>query len=571
MNTQQQVKKNTLFKLNNFTYYYPHGSQPALNNVNLEIEAGEFLLVMGRSGSGKSTLARVLCGLVPDFYGGSIKGEVFYQGIPLAKWEKNRIPQEIGIVFQEPDSQLIFRNVERDIAFGLENLGMDIHMMQRRVAETIDFLNLNNLKNRERSSLSGGEKQKIALAGVLAMNPRVLILDEPTSQLDPVAAGEFLSLLKDLNQDFGTTIILIEQRLDKAFSLADRVVIMEDGSNAFSGDSREQLLWAAKYNYPLVPVISAIFSGFTQGKIPLSVKEGKYLLNDLENESSNKETKCKLSLQKGKPVVEINHLSFSYPAGETALNNLNLKIWPGECVALIGANGAGKSTLLQIIAGLLEGYKGSIRVAECSGKELKAEKLGHWVAYLPQNLDDFFLEDTVAEDIRLANKEPEKVEKWLKQMKLLAYRDHNPRKLSIGEKHRAALAAVLASEPVLLLLDEPTTGMDSEQKQSLGELLIKLCRQQKSVLLITHDIDFASEYAGRILFMHNGRILEDGPVEELMKGNVFYASQVARLFRDTDSSIVNKAGAIKYLTKSISASIAKKSTTSIVQIPPAEG
>ncbi len=568
---------NKVFELNNFTYYYPRHSKPALGQVSLEVGEGEFLLLAGRSGSGKSTLARALCGLVPDFYGGSVSGDILYQGVPLHKWTKSSLARQIGIVFQEPDSQLLYRNVERDIAFGLENLDLPNSFMQRRVAEMMDFLNLNSLRKRDSSTLSGGEKQKIALAGVLAMNPQVLILDEPTSQLDPVAAGEFLKLVKDLNNEFVITIILIEQRLEQSFILADRIIVLDGGTIVFQGESREELRWAAQQNYPLVPVIPAIFTGFTDKDLPLTVKEGRKLLagfsvkhhsqlstwedeqlkirhlqpkavGKTDKETYSGEKNRNPSGDRAKPLVEIERLSFTYAHGEPVLRDVKLNIWPGECVALVGANGAGKSTLLKVMAGLLPAFNGYVRVGNYSGKELKAEKTNCLLAYLPQNLDNFFLADTVSQDIGLSNQiTASDAEFWLEKMNLQDFREDDPRKLSTGEKHRVAMAALLAANPELILLDEPTTGIDGEQKQEIGNLLLDLCRQGKSVLLVTHDIDFASDYAGRLVFMHSGTILADGSIQEVMAGNTFYTSQAARLFRGIEPGIINKTHARQYL------------------------
>lgn len=578
MKRKHQVSlPNKVFELNSFTYYYPRHSKPALHQVGLEVDEGEFLLLTGRSGSGKSTLARALCGLVPDFYGGSVSGDILYQGISLNKWTKSQLARQIGIVFQEPDSQLFYRNVERDIAFGLENLGLPNSFMQRRVAEMMDFLNLNVLRKRDSSTLSGGEKQKIALAGVLAMNPRVLILDEPTSQLDPVAAGEFLKLVKDLNDEFAITIILIEQRLEQSFALADRIVILDAGAVIFQGDSREELHWATEQNYPLMPVIPEIFTRFTNKDLPLTVKEGRKLLSGLgfapypelphrEKEDGklgqvqpgvvyksaadvcSVKRSSKFRGDQGKPLVEIKRLSFAYPHSKPVIRDLNLNLWPGECVALVGANGASKSTLLQIMAGLLPGYSGHIRIGDYSGKGLKAEKVNRLLAYLPQNLDSFFLADTVFQDIVLNSQiAVSDAEFWLKKMNLQEVREDDPRKLSTGEKHRVAMAALLAANPDLILLDEPTTGLDGEQKKEIGELLLTLCQQDKAVLLVTHDIDFAGEYAGRLVFMHSGTILADGSVQEVMAGNTFYTSQAARLFWGIEPGVINQTRAIEYL------------------------
>lgn len=244
----------------------------------------------------------------------------------------------------------------------------------------------------------------------------------------------------------------------------------------------------------------------------------------------------------------MKQLSFAYPHGEQALRDLNLNIWPGECAAIVGANGAGKSTLLQVMAGLLPAYSGYARVGDYSGKELKAEKVNRLVAYLPQNLDNFFLADTVSQDVTLSSQTAANdAEFWLEKMNLQEVREHDPRKLSTGEKHRVAMAALLAANPDLILLDEPTTGIDKEQKKEIGKLLLALCRQGKSVILVTHDIDFASEYAGRLVFMHGGTILADGSIQEVMAGNTFYTSQAARLFWGIEPGIINQTRAMEYL------------------------
>jgi energy-coupling factor transporter ATP-binding protein EcfA2 len=551
---QKSGKVRNILELSHFSYFYPHTVEPALRMVNLNIAAGEFILLAGRSGSGKSSLARALCGLIPDFYGGSISGKILYKDILLDQQPKSKVAEEIGILFQEPDKQLLFRNVERDIAFGLENLGFNHAFMQRRVAEIMDFLNLNELRKRDCNMLSGGEKQKIALAGVLATNPRVLILDEPTSQLDPVAATEFLDLIKNLNDEFGITIIIIEQRLDKVFPLVDRVVVMEAGNVAFQGSNREYICWALHNKYPIIPTIPKIFAaGLGTENIPISIKEGREKLDKLISQDEKPDEAIVPSITnhyEDKPLVEIDRLNFSYTHCERVIKEFSLKIWPGECVAIIGSNGAGKSTLLQVIAGLLNGYQGKIRVKDISGKRLKTDNLNQLVAYLPQNLDDFFLADTVEQDVLLnCNGGTQQAEYWLEIMNISKLRNQDPRKLSTGEKQKVALAAALATDCELILLDEPTTGIDGEHKERLGELLYELCQKNKTVLFVTHDIDFASAYAQRLLLMHDGQLLSDGLMQEQLLGNIFYTSQVARLFRDIDQRVANQAQAINYIKR----------------------
>ncbi|MGE5390795.1 MAG: energy-coupling factor ABC transporter ATP-binding protein, partial [Deltaproteobacteria bacterium] len=266
-----------MFKVRNLGYSYPGTDCQALEQINFEVSPGEFLLVMGRSGSGKSTLARALCRLVPDFYGGQMNGQVIYQGRDLREWEPRQLSSDIAMLFQEAGQQIIYNQVERDIAFGLENLGMEPSLMKRRVAEAMDFFALNGIRDKDPAELSGGELRRVALAGVFVMQPRVLILDEPASQLDPQAAEDLLNWLGKLNAERGTTIILVEQRLDKAFPIADRILLMEKGQLIFDGKPSRQPVWAKANAYPLVPTIPYIMSDLKASELPLTVKDGRGL------------------------------------------------------------------------------------------------------------------------------------------------------------------------------------------------------------------------------------------------------------------------------------------------------
>ncbi|MDH7480047.1 MAG: ABC transporter ATP-binding protein, partial [Syntrophomonadaceae bacterium] len=265
-----------LYKIKDLTYYYPHSAHPALNRVSLNLEEGEFVLLLGSSGGGKSSLLRLLGGLIPDFYGGRIAGDALFRGRKLSEWTKPALVQEVGFVFQDPEKQLILRNVEREIAFGLENLGITRIEMRRRVAEVMDFFGLDELSRKESTQeLSGGEKQKLTLAAVLAMQPRVLLLDEPTSQLDPAAAEEILNLVKRLNEEMGITVVLVEQRLERCYHLADRVVLMDGGNIAADGDPQKIISWQAERLSPLMPPVARFFAHLGQPEIPLTVKQGQ--------------------------------------------------------------------------------------------------------------------------------------------------------------------------------------------------------------------------------------------------------------------------------------------------------
>lgn len=528
-----------LYSLKNFSYRYRVDEEPALKQLDLDIYAGEFLLLVGPSGSGKTTLARALCRLVPDFYGGTISGEIRYRDRLLQDWDARSLARETGIVFQVPETQLFFPNLERDIAFGLENLGMENQVMKRRVAETMDFLGLAPLRDKTTWELSGGEKQKVALAGILAMRPRVIIADEPTSQLDPIAAEEIITLLRRLNQESGTTIILVEQRLDRCFHLADRVVVLDSGRVAFSGPPSRQVEWAVERGYPLLPTIPAIFANRVHGSLPLTVKEGRECLAS-STASLDVQAPPAVAIPArviGPRLASLERVSFGYRPKQPVLNNVSLALHAGEIIMLLGANGAGKSTLLKILAGTLRPARGTLWLDTKRANGRPAAGL------VPQSVEDFFLGDTLEEDARLVldSSGMARLQTQLERFGLEDAWKRDPRDLSCGEKQQAALALTLASEARLLLLDEPTLGLDVVSKDNLGRMLQEAATgAARTVLLATHDMEFASEYATRVIFLHQGELIADQAVEEALDDQFFYSSQAARLFAGFDDRVKNR-------------------------------
>lgn len=517
-----------LYKIENLIYYYPGSHRPAMNNISLQVEEGELLLVAGGSGSGKSSLARVLAGLIPDFYGGRFGGKIFFRGKEIDKAGRQSLAREVGMVFQDPEKQLVMTSVEAEIAFGLENLGLPQDEMSRRVAEVMSFLDLAALRQEFTAVLTGGQKQKLALASVLAMQPQVLVLDEPTSQLDPVAAEDFFNLIKHLNEELGITIILIEQRLERCFHLADRVVLMEDGRVTYVGTPEQAARWAAKREIAYVPPVARFFARMGFNSVPVTVKEGRRLLRS--NHFKHQEItipKPSGSSLPGEPVLTMKNVWFTYPNGKEALQNVNCQITAGEMLAVMGANGSGKTTLLKTMAGLLIPGRGQVQE--------NYPRAGS-VAYLPQNPNDYLFKETVEEELlftlnNFGLKDDGIIEELLERLHLSGCCKVNPRDLSSGERQRAALAAVLVTRPRLLLLDEPTRGMDYTLKAELGGLLTGLCREGVSVVLVTHDVEFAAEYASRVLLMFNGRIVSCGPKHQIFGQSVFYTTQIGKMCR----------------------------------------
>jgi len=547
------VEALSLFKIQNLTYYYPESDSPALRNINLSVEDGELLLVVGGSGSGKSTLARVLAGLIPDYYGGKIGGKVFFQGKELAEFGRRALSTHVGIVFQDPEKQLVMTSVEAEIAFGLENLGLPQEEMFRRVAEVMSFLNLSPVKNEFTANLSGGQKQKVALASVLAMQPRVLILDEPTSQLDPVAADEFFYLIERLNKEMGYTVVLIEQRLERCFHLADRIVVMEKGEILCEGPVGEVALWEAENSLPFIPPVARFFASLRVPSVPVTVKEGRQELKKLLPASLKNSHAAEVSAASGGnccpgarcskkekcegTLVEVKDVWFTYPNGTEALKGVGLEVKQGEFVVIMGENAAGKTTLLKHLVGLLKPARGSVVVMGKDTRKVSLTELAGEVGYLSQNPDDYLFQDTVEEELlftlhNLGLEDDGVVDEVLDKLGIACYRNLNPRDLSSGERQRVALASVLVARPKLLVLDEPTRGIDYRLKKELGGFLQELAEEGVAVVVVTHDVEFAAEYSQRVLMMFDGRIVCDGPKAKVLGESLFYAPQMTRLFKD---------------------------------------
>ncbi len=556
----------SLFKIEDLTYYYPDTSRPALKNINLGIKEGEFLLVAGGSGSGKSSLARVLAGLIPDFYGGRFGGKVLFKGVGLHEIDRRILAREVGIVFQDPERQLVMTSVEAEVVFGLENMGLRQGEMLRRMAEVMSFLNLTSIRGEFTANLSGGQKQKVAIASVLAMQPRVLILDEPTSQLDPGAAEEILNLVKRLNEEMGYTIILIEQRLERCFHLADRLLVMDQGQVLKDGPPQEVARWEVENSLPFVPPVARFFALCGAPSVPLNIKEGRMVLKEYfpisPPFSSTPEEQGPLKYPRlfhrknpqqalgNHKAIEIKNLWFAYPDGKEALRGIDCTLEKGEFVAILGENAAGKSTLLKQMVGLLKPGRGSVVVMGKDTGKFPVSQLVREIGYLSQNPNDYLFCDTVEEELQftLRNLKLEDdgvINFILNKLGIYELRQINPRDLSAGERQRVALASVLVARPGILVLDEPTRGIDYCLKNDLGSLLSDLVSDGTTVIVVTHDVEFATEYAQRAVMMFNGRIVSDGPKHEVLGSSMFYSPQMTRLFRGFSDGVLTIKEAVE--------------------------
>lgn len=499
-----------IFKIKNLTYYYPQKQEPALKNINLSVNEGEFILLLGESGSGKSTLGRVFNHIVPEFYGGNISGEV--EG-----------SEEVGMVFQDPEKQLVMDNVEREIAFGLENMGIEYPLMRKKVMETLSFLNLWDIKNQNTYQLSGGQKQKVAIGTALAMGHKLLVLDEPTSQLDPTTADEVLHVLDRLNKELGYTIVLIEQRVDRCFHLADKIWFIEKGQLSFNDSPREFVQWAKNKRMSFLPSVSAFFTYQNNINIPLTIKEGRSMLRDSLTHINDLSEKIVLdSKDTNQLAVEIEKISFSYENGIQALKEISMKVNQGEIAGVMGENGSGKSTLMKVIGGLLK---------PTMGKKIVKGRVG----YLSQNPNDYLFNDSVFEELKFTLDtngiaDDSRIKKTLKELSLEQLKDKNPRDLSGGEKQRVALASIMVLEPDILLLDEPTRGLDKKLKDALGNIVQTYQKKGKTIIIVTHDTEFVAQYCTKACLIFDGTIVQKGSTYEIFNSGIYYTTQMNKLF-----------------------------------------
>lgn len=530
--------------INGLSYWYPERDKPALDNINLNISEGELVLIVGPSGSGKSTLLRCFNRIIPDFYGGKIKGKVYIDGIDLKLWNKSDIAKNMGMVYQHPEKQIVLQDVEREIAFGLENLNMDLNKMKRNVSEAISLLNLTSIKDKSTTEISGGEKQRIAIASVIAMNPEIIMFDEPISQLDPIGAEEVLNFIKKLNRDMGKTIILVEHRLDKCFDMADKIIFMENAS--IIGAERKNNIPNYINKKYFLPNLAYVFKEAGYKDIPFNVKEARGLL------SKNKFRKVEYTIKKfNENVLEMNKLEFEYKRGEKTLKGINMNLARGEIIAVMGENGAGKSTLFKLVAGIIENFKGKILIKGKEVQKLTDKERIKTIGYLSQNPNDYLGRDTVFEEIGYTLKnineyDIKSVENIISKLRIDNLRDKNPRDLSGGEKQRVAIACTMVTNPDILILDEPTRGMDAEAKDILGNMIQEFAENGKSVVVITHDTDFAADYSDNILLMFDGEIVARGSAQDILYDSIYYSSQIARVFSGK-CNIVKSKDAIKIL------------------------
>ena len=570
-----------LLSVENVTFRYPKAASDALRGVSLSVSDGQWAVLCGLSGCGKSTLLRLIKRELAPF--GKMSGRILFNGDAATG---------IGIVLQDPESQIVTDEVWHELAFGLENLGLPSDTIRRRVAEMASFFGIEGWYHRKTYELSGGQKQLLNLASALVMNPRLLLLDEPTAQLDPIAATEFRNVLTRINRDLGVTILMAEHRLEDVMPLADRIFLMDKGSVASAGTPAEVSRYLYVHNHPMTEALPAatrvyfaitgrsVGSGETtpagDPAIPFTVRDGRAWLaeifhsattpsvadfnataqdkdpfaetsSDCSRRSNSEASVASVQAQKpggsladktpaGKTVLEARDLRFRYAKQlPDVLSGASITLRAGEHYCLLGGNGSGKTTLLSLLAGLTRPYAGSVRLF---GRKMTAFKPGELyrnnLALLPQQPRDVFVEKTIREDLLKAYKRTENESAMLQlceRLRITDILDSHPYDVSGGELQKAALAKVLASRPKILLLDEPTKGIDVRGKHELAGLLDELRGEGLAVLSVTHDAEWAAEHADRCGLLFDGEVISEGRARAFFADNAFYTTAANRMAR----------------------------------------
>ncbi|MBR5157445.1 MAG: ATP-binding cassette domain-containing protein [Clostridia bacterium] len=539
-----------IFKVENLSFAYPSGIDKALDDINFTLNQGEFVLLCGRSGCGKTTLLRLLKSSLSPF--GKISGNIFFNGRPLADFDNKEQASGIGFVMQNPDNQIVTDKVWHELAFGLESLGYKQGEIRARVSEMASFFGIQNWFYKNVTELSGGQKQLLNLASVMAMQPSVLILDEPTSQLDPIAAGEFLKTLEKINRELGVTVILAEHRLEDAFSMTDRVIVMDDGKIIADAVPAEvgKTLKAKNHNmYKALPTPVRVYNNVKNTlPCPLTVREGRMWLEEYSKENTlNSEVIPKDSAQTNNDtVIEIKNAWFRYEKElPDVVKGFNLSVNKGELFCLVGGNGTGKTTALSLISGLNTPYRGDVLIKGQSISKIKNLYNG-LLGVLPQNPQSVFVKKTVYLDLmeilydnKLTKEEKEqRVQSVAVLCRIENLLNSHPYDLSGGEQQRAALAKILLMEPEILLLDEPTKGMDAHFKEEFADVLMDLKANGVTILMVSHDIEFCAEFADRCALVFDGGITSVNTPREFFKGKSFYTTSANRMARTRLSDAV---------------------------------
>ena len=540
-------------KIKDLTFFYNKQEKPAIENLSFNIEKGDFVVLCGKSGCGKSTLLRCLKPIIKPY--GKTLGDIIFENEKLEKLSERQQAEKIGFVMQNPEHQIVTDKVWHELAFGLESLGYSTDEIQLRVTEMAEYFGITDLYYNSVSQLSGGQKQLLNLAATMVMGPEILILDEPTAQLDPIAAENFLGTLKKINDELGITVILSEHRLDNVLAYGNKVIVMDSGKIQYCGEPYKIL----EHNIDedvlkLMPMATRIYyeSGMegADEKTPISISDGRRWLERLVKNGSknveniekdldkeiNENTKRNISEDINKKVIVKNDYAikcknvwFRYEkASPDIIKELNFEIKKGEIFAILGGNGTGKTTTMGIISGIRKAYRGKI-------------KINGTVSALPQNVHTLFKEETVEDELIGVSSN------LIEKMELINVLKQHPYDISGGQQQKVALAKVLAKNPDILLLDEPTKAIDGIYKESLGRLMMDLKNRGKTIVMVSHDLDFCGQYADRCGLFAQGNLIGVNNVRKFFTKNKFYTTSVNKMAGRSIENAVNKEDVVCFL------------------------
>ena len=547
------------FDIQNLTFGYP-GEKDVLKGVNMRVERGEFIVLCGKSGSGKTTLLRHLKTVLSPH--GKKTGEVLFDGTPIEQVSLRDQSAKIGYVMQNPDSQIVTDKVWHELAFGLESLGCDQATMRLRVAEMASYFGIQDWFHRSVSELSGGQKQLLNLASIMAMQPEVLILDEPTSQLDPIAASDFLNTVRKINRELGTTVIITEHRLEDIFHAADRVIVMDEGEIIASDVPARVGAMLKNRNddmFAAMPAPVRVFYGTgASGDCPLTVRDGRnWLSREMENVQSTQMEPEKPIDEDAEAALKVKEIWFRYEKDSPdVLRGVSFEAPKGALFAIVGGNGTGKSTLLKAICGVCPPYRGKI---ELGGKKIRDFKRGELfrnnLSMLPQDPQSLFVKKSVREDLRemlpLGDHDADaKIAAIAEKCEIAHLLDRHPYDLSGGEQQRAALAKVLLTNPKIMLLDEPTKGIDAFFKEKLARVLKKLIADGMAVIMVSHDVEFCARHADYVSMFFDGQILTTNTPRRFFARNSFYTTAANRMSRHVFPDAVTAEDVIELYARS---------------------
>lgn len=532
---------NTIIKLDDVSFSYGHEAQNALDHVSLTIEKGEFVGVIGPSGAGKSTLAAVMSGAIPHHYTGQLFGATLVDDRDTCEITLTDISRVVGSVLQDIDAQMVAPIVEDEMLFGLENFGIPHDQIEERISQTLTTVGISDLRHREIATLSGGQKQKVAIAAIIAMAPNVLVLDEPTAALDPASSTLVFDTLRQINREHGITVVVIEQKVALLSKYCSRVLVMADGKLAFDGEPHQVFAHASELRQMGVdsPRVARIANSLAEaGLLPsdqapcLNVSEAHQLISSLLADATSKDAPADVpetsphipAVPRGvnqEPVVELTDVTFAYPHGGASVSNLNMCVYPGELVGVIGQNGAGKTTLTKLLNGLLHPASGTVRMAGMNTADVPTSAIAAKCATLFQNPDRQLCRDTVLDEVAFGLElHGVGTDEARQRARVAAERfglplDESPFSLSRGQRQMVALASVVVLDPQVVLLDEPTSGLDYRECMTVMETVSEMAERGCAVIMVCHDMEVVSDFAQRLVVMADGRILERGDANRI--------------------------------------------------------